>query len=144
LARSSHVWWRVQVRERGVVESHHHAHDTFSAAYLPDLRSPRTLPPLLAMKAIHRILSLLIVAACFAWVMCSCAEMPLTLAVEGRHGVYSYSSKGGLKASLKIRQEKSGPVVVHGMKTSAVSVHETPIGESQPITAEEVANRYRP
>ena len=73
------------------------------------------------MKTINRILTFFILAIAWLVVMTSCAEMPLTLAVEGNYGTYSYSSKCGLRASLRIREEKSGP-----------------------ITAEEIANRWKP
>ena len=52
--------------------------------------------------------------------VCSC-DLPLTLAVEGKNGVYSYSAKDGIKAMMLIREEKSGP-----------------------ITPQEIADRYRP
>ena len=73
------------------------------------------------MKTINRILTFAILAACWLAVMCSCSEMPLTLAIDGNYGTYSYSTKSGLRASLRIREEKSGP-----------------------ITAEEIANRWKP
>lgn len=45
--------------------------------------------------------------------LCQCTaleDMPITIGVEGEHGVYSYSSKGGLNIKAKIRQEKSGRI----------------------------------
>ena len=30
----------------------------------------------------------------------SCAEMPLTLSVQGEHGVYSYSAKRGVEITV--------------------------------------------
>jgi len=36
--------------------------------------------------------------ACLA--LASCAEFPVTLAVEGEHGTYAYSAKEGVKISV--------------------------------------------
>jgi len=83
------------------------------------------------MKAINRILAFAVLALCWLAVMTSCAEMPLTLAIEGEHGVYSYSSKGGLRASFRIREEKFTPDMRRVLR-------------GHPITRQEIANRWKP
>ena len=40
-----------------------------------------------------RLITIAIIATLF---LASCAELPLTLAVEGEHGTYSYSATRGL------------------------------------------------
>jgi uncharacterized lipoprotein YajG len=44
-------------------------------------------------KEMTRLITIAIIATLF---LASCAELPLTLAVEGEHGTYSYSAKRGL------------------------------------------------
>lgn len=47
-------------------------------------------------------------------------------------------------SAIVVREEKSGPFDVHGMRTNCFDVHETAIREHQPITPEEIANRWKP
>ena len=60
-------------------------------------------------------LCILAVIVALGWLfgLMGCAaleDMPVTIGVEGRHGVYGYSSADGLSIRAKVRQEKSGRI----------------------------------
>lgn len=110
------------------------------------------------MKTLQSIARLLIVAACFAWVMCSCATTTVRVVTTDKAGTVTETTtttKASDPAALAlagqiatayvprgmiVRQEKAD----HDMRRLLRGWRGPAAAAASPITAEEIANRYRP
>ena len=105
------------------------------------------------MKTLRSIWHLIVIAAAVLYAA-SCTTVT-TMAKDGTVTVTKAPAPGVLPfagavleayspRAIVVREEKSGPIDVHKMNTKSFDVHETAIREHQTITAEEIANRWKP